>query len=224
MTFDEIMKQALNETIDERLNQMLAITPKPKFSLSYRIWEYKTLKDFRKNQCDNGWTLRKARRVVTTVMLATTIVLALTACTVVGITTGRFSFDNKHDYSELFTASLSSDKTCIEEYYGLPKEDGWEILELNKTIVSTLINYKKGEKKVYFGQRLIHGYIGNVNTENAKIEPLSLYEENDGFFIEYQSGECGIYWIFDGYLFDLGGNITKNEAINLALSTKIVVF
>lgn len=66
--------------------------------------------------------------------------------------------------------------------------------------------------------------MGNVNTEKAVVEPMSLYEENDGFFVDFGGGECALYWIYDGYLFDLGGNITKNEAINLAYSIKIIFF
>ncbi len=80
-------------------------------------------------------------------------------------------------------------------------------------------------KKVTFGQRIItEGTIGNINTENTVIESMTLYEKNDVFFIRHQSGSCSLYWLYDGYLFDLGGNIAQNEAMNLALSTKIIEF
>lgn len=63
-----------------------------------------------------------------------------------------------------------------------------------------------------------------IDTENTVVEPMALYEENDGFFIKHQNGSCSLYWLYNGYLFDLGGNITKKEAIDLALSTKTIVF
>ncbi|MCM1277100.1 MAG: hypothetical protein NC299_17360, partial [Lachnospiraceae bacterium] len=36
---------------------------------------------------------------------------------------------DKKEYSKMFIESLSSDKTKIEEYYGLPVEDGWEVTD-----------------------------------------------------------------------------------------------
>ena len=66
--------------------------------------------------------------------------------------------------------------------------------------------------------------MSNVNTENSDVQAISLFDKNDGFFIAYQNGDCGLYWLYDGYLLILSGNITKDEAINLALSTKITEF
>ena len=53
---------------------------------------------------------------------------------------------------------------------------------------------------------------------------LSLYEENDGFLLDFGNNETLIYWIYDGYLLRFMGNINKSEAINLAYSTKIIEF
>ena len=64
--------------------------------------------------------------------------------------------------------------------------------------------------------------MGNINTEDAVVESMSLYEENDGFFIAFKGGDCGLYWIYDGYFLRLHGDFTKNEAVNLAYSIKII--
>lgn len=221
MTFDEKLAQALGSTAKARAEQMLIVTKKHRFSLAYRLWEYKTLRNLRKDRYDKRWTLRRARYVILAAIIASSLLLGVTAYAV-GITIGRYSFDTKPDYSKLFIESISSDKTSIEKYYGLPEEDGWRIVEYFVNDTETLINYKRNEKTIYFGQRVITGYIGNVNTEKEDVEPMSLYEKNDGFFIDFGEGECSLYWIYDGYLFDLGGNITKDEALNLAYSTKIV--
>lgn len=224
MTFDEISKQALSETVDERVEQMLSVTPKPGFSISYRLWERKALKNLCRNSYDSRWTLHRARRIVTTFIVAGAIVLTLTAGAVVGLSIGRFSFDDKREYSELFMSGLSSDKSCIEEYYGLPEEDGWITDYFYSDEYGTSIVYTRQNEIVSFSQNLIRGNMGNINTENAIIEPISIYEENDGFFIEYQSGENGLYWTYDGYLFNLIGNIDRNKMMNLAYSTKIIKF
>ncbi len=224
MTFDEILKQALGETVDQRVEQMLNVAPKPGFSLSYRLWERKVLKNLCQNRYDSRWTLHKARRIVATFIVAGAIVLTLTAGAIVGLSVGRFSFNDKREYSEMFMSGLSSDKACIEEYYGLPEEDGWIIDYFYSDEYGTAIVYTRKNEIVSFSQNLIRGNMGNINTENATIEPISIYEDNDGFFIEYQSGDSGLYWTNDGYLFNLIGNLDKNKAMNLAHSTKIIKF
>ena len=224
MSFDEMLSEALGETVDERIEKMLTVTPKPGFSLSYRLWEHKTLNNLRQNRSDNRWTLRKARRIVITVFAATIIMLTLTAFAVVGMTVGRFSFNDQQEYSELFLSKISSDKTCIEEFYGLPEEDGWNIDYFDDLTDSTMIRYTRGEYIVAFCQEIIHENMGHVNTENAKVESMSIYEENDGFFIAFQDGSFGLWWIYDGYLLSMTGNLDKNEMVNLAYSTKIVNF
>ncbi len=225
MTFDEMLKQALSETVDERVEKMLNVEPKPRFSLSYRLWERRTLKCLSRNQYDSRWTLHKARRIMTTLTITAAIILSLTACAVVNLMIGRFSFDDKSDYSKLFIEKLSSDKSRIEEYYGLPEEEGWVITDYGDLEDRILISYKRGEKIVSFEQTIIKdGNIGNINTENAVVEPMSIYEENDGFFIKFQHGDCGLWWIYDGYLFSVSGNLNKDELLNLAHSTKIVKY
>lgn len=222
MTFDEMLKQAFDETAEERAKQMLAVEKKHRFSLAYRLWERKMLRNLRRNRYDKHWTLRKARYVVTIIIAVSSLLLGVTSYAAVSAI-GRYSFDTKPDYSKLFIENHPSDKTTIEEYYGLPEENGWEIIDIYADEIDVSINYKSGEKKVNFGQRIIHeGSMGNINTEKADIEPLSLYTENDSFILVFRDDWCIIYWVNDGYLFSITGNINKIEAVELALSTKIV--
>ncbi len=221
MNFEEMLKQALSETADERVEKMLTVTKKHRFSLSYRLWEYRTLKQLRKNRHDNGWTLTKARHIVTAFFVAAAIVLTLTACAVIGTTMGRFTFDRRQDFSLVFTDKLPSDKARIniEELYGLPEEDGWKITNYYITPVMGTLEYECGDKRVRFSQRVIHE-MEAVDTRNADIEVISIYEENDGFAVKFEDGRCELLWTYDGYLFDILGRMDKNEAINTALSTK----
>lgn len=225
MTFDEKLAQALKESFEERVEQSLNSTSKHRFSLSYRLWERKMLHDIRRNRLDSRWTLHKARRVVTAIAIVTAVVLSLTGCAIVSLAIGRFSFDDKSDYSKLFIQNLSSDKIRIEEYYGLPEEDGWVIGDFYADDYGTTISYSRGDKSVTFSQRTIHKAAITVNTENAVVEPMSLYEENDGFFIAMNGGNCCyLCWIYDGYLFSAMGNLNKEELVNLVYSTKIINF
>lgn len=223
MNIDDIIAKALEEEFEERVEQYCTDTKKHRFSLAYRLWEYKTLRDLRKNRHNNRWTLRKARHVVAASIIAVSLLIGTTVYAAVVI--GRYSFETKPDHSKLFIENLSSDKTSFEEYYGLPKEDGWKLVNYDILSNSTMLNYECGEKKVTFCQNIIHeGNMGHINTEKADPEPVSLYEENDGFILAFREDCCDIYWVYDGYLLDLGGNITKDQAINLAYSTKIMDF
>lgn len=71
-----------------------------------------------------AWSLRKIRRVITAVICTMAVTFILSAGAIVGTTIGRFSLNDKREYSKLFMSSLSSDKTRFEEYYRLPEEDG----------------------------------------------------------------------------------------------------
>lgn len=223
MNIDEMIAQALKEDFEERVEQCAADTKKHHFSLAYRIWKHKTLNDLRKNKSNKHWTLGKARYAVAAMIAA----FSLLTCTVVfaAVVIGRYSFDKKSDYSKVFVENLRSDKTSFEEYYGLSEENGWELTNSETGNFSTLLSYENSGKKVTFIQRIIRsGNMGNVNTENAVPQPISIFEDNDGFALVFSESECAVYWVLDGYFFSLNGNITKDEAMNLALSTKIQSF
>lgn len=222
MTFDEKLAQALRNTAEERAERMLSVTKKHRFSLAYRLWKKKTLSNLRKNRLDHPYTLPKAR--ITVAIMTALILFAVMACTVVGTGNGRLSFVDKKKYSNLYVSSAGNDKTYFEEYYGLPEETGWECVYFSARETYTIVEYKRGDKGVIFQQELINTGHGNINTENAVIEPMSLYEENDGYFIKMQNGSCMLLWLYDGYLLEMRGKIDKNELLDLAYSTKIVDF
>ncbi len=222
MTFDEIMKQALSETIDDRLEQMQTVTPKPKFSLSYRLWERKTLRDLQRDRRNEHWTLKRARYIVVAMTVFLSLLIGGTAYAAV-VLIGRFGFEDRVDYSKMLIETHPSDKTVIEEYYGLPEDDGWELTDYDISESWSTLVYQRGETKVSFDQMLIHnGTMGNISTDRAEVESLSLYEENDGFLLDFGKDGTLICWIYDGYFLEIDGNIDKKEAIDLAHSTKIV--
>ncbi len=224
MTFNEKLMQALSEDYDERMSLCTAKEKDHKFSLAYRLWEHKFLRDLHRKRCNNSWTIKRARKCVN-VMLSVAMLFVLMGCAIVGTTIGRYAFNNRKTYSELFLEEHPSDKTRIEEYYGLPEEEGWEVVSFEELTGKVCISYKRGDKKIIFIQNIIQNNMGIVNTENAVAEPVSIYENEDGFFIALNGeSDYTLYWIYDGYLFNISGNFNKSELINLAHSTKIVDF
>lgn len=223
MTFDEKLTQALGEMFEERVEQSLSDKSKHRFSLAYRLWERKTLRDLCRGHCNERWTLKRARYIVAAMTATLSLLIGGTAYAAVVII-GRYGFVDKVDYSKVLIENHPLDKTFFEEYYGLPEEDGWELLDSYLDETWSILNYKRGDIKINFSQEIIHaGTMNNISTDRAKVEMLSLYEENDGFVLEFEDATL-IYWIYDGYLFEIFGNTNKNEAINLAHSTKIIYF
>ncbi len=221
MTVEEKLAQAFKETFDERTERVMKIEKKHRFSLAYRLWERKILYDIRRGRGNGHWTLKKTRYAVSAMIAAFSLLICGTAYAA-AVLIGRYGFEDKIDYSKVLIETHPSDKTIIEEYYGLPEEDGWELVERNAVYFSSTSNYRRGDIKITFLQETIHhGTMGNISTDRAKIEWLSLYEENDGFVLEFDDTSL-IYWIYDGYLLEMFGNIDKNEIIELVHSTKIV--
>ncbi len=98
MTFDEKLTRALGKTFDERMERRMSVPKGHRFSLAYRIWEYRTLKNFRRNYFDKRWTLRRARHIVTTAVIAvSSLLLGITVYAAIAI--GRYSLDTNPDYS-----------------------------------------------------------------------------------------------------------------------------
>ena len=219
-----MLKQALDETADERAAQMLNVEKKHRFSLAYRLWERKTLRDLRRNKEEKPLPLRKAKYALTAVIAASSLLLGVTAYAAIAAI-GRFYFnepsESKPNYSKLLIENHPSDKTAIEEYYGLDWDAKWTLNYSDTGAYTTLLYYTKEGRMISFSQNVIveSSYI---YTENSPIESVSLYEEDDGFFIEYQDGTAALYWIYDGYFFRMCGKLTKTEAMDLALSTKHV--
>lgn len=218
MTFEEKLAQALGETFEARMKERVTVTKKHRFSLSFGLWKHKTLHDLRKKQLDDHWTLRKARRTVMCVFSAAAVLFVIMGCAVVNTMIGKFSVDDK-----VLCNSLP-DKIYIEKYYCLPKEDGWVMTEFNGGSISTTARYEKNDKTVLFGQAISRQDMDQVNTENAAAEPMTIYEENDGFFITFPNGDCGLYWSYNGYQLSASGNLNKKDLVELAYSTKAVNF
>ena len=222
MTFEEKMAQAFKETFDERSERLMKVEKKHRFSLAYRLWERKTIRDLRRNRRDEHWTLKRARYIVAAMTVAISLSIGGTAYAAV-VMIGRYGFEDKIEYSKLLIENHPSDKTSFEEYYGLPEEDDWELTNSYIGKSFTLLNYERGDIKIRFVQEIINnGTMGNISTDRAEIEPLSLYEENDGFVLDFGNDDTLLCWIYDGYLFILSGNMHKTELINLAYSTKTV--
>lgn len=195
MNFNEKLSKALEDSAEERMEEMCEVEKKHRFSLAYRLWERRTL-DRLSGGVQQKVSLRRLRYMLTVTIAASLVLIGATVSAVVVANT-RYSFEDHSEYSKLFIEKLHSDKEVIEEYYALPEEDGWQIKEAYVNELSTMICYKQNEKNVAFSQFIIlDNYWGNVSTEKAVVEQMTLYEEDDAIYIDHATAavvllQCG---------------------------------
>lgn len=224
MKFEDKLAQAFKETLDERTEKLMKVEKKHLFSLAYRLWERKMLRDLRRNRVDKRWSLKRARYAAAAMITAFALLIGGSAYAAI-IISSRFAFEDTVDYTRLLVEKHPSDKTTFEEYYGLPQEDDWEITyaDLEHFNTQLRLKYKRGDSMVIFLQKLVHeGNMEQFYDKNADVEILSLYSDTDGFLIKPEKGDASICWVYDGYFFRIVGDFDKEEAINLAYSTKII--
>lgn len=221
MTFDEKLTQALGDTMEKRLEHRCTVTKKHRFSLSYKLWKRRMIKNLKHNCYKRQPTIRKTRYALLAVIIAASLFLGATAYAVSNVI-GRYFFDPQPDHSRLHISNMQTDKEKLEEYYGLSEDDGWKIIDYFANDELTLIGYERNGVEITFSQDIIQEDMGTVNTEDVTVESISIFEENDGFYINYGDSLILLEWIYDGYLFGISGNIAKDEAINLAYSIKII--
>ena len=218
MKFEEKLAQAFKETCDERAERLMKIEKKHRFSLSYKLWEWKMLRDLRRNRVDKRWTLRRARYAVTAMFAAFALLIGGTTY---GAAKSRvFRFEEGKKQTNLFLERYSTDKTSFEEIYWLPPEDGWTFANIQTTIARTAIrfHFRRGDTLVIFWQNLIEDYrLGHIYNEYPDIEPVSVNSENDGFVTDYRGDGTTLGWVYDGYYFEMVcKNMSGDELIELA--------
>lgn len=220
MKFEDMAAEEMMNTLDERLSHYSANLSKHHFSLAYRIRRYQTIKAASQgSKVSHRFTVKRVRYVLLSIILAAFL---LTGFTVL-FTIGRFTFFDYSDHSAIFLSRSPDDKAKIDNIYGLPEEDGWKLTDSFSDETWSTRDYIRGKTKIAFMQSINNfGTMGNISTDRAKIEMLSLYSKNDGFMLDFGNDDSLIYWIYDGYLFSISGNVDKNEAIKLAHSTKII--
>lgn len=221
MTFDEKLTQALKESFEERVEQSISSPEKHRFSLSYRLWERKMLRDIRRNRVDKRWTLRRARYAVVAMFAAFTLLVGGTAYGAAKIR--GFRFEENPKQTNLFLESYSTDKTTFEELYWLPEDGGWILTNCGLFGIdnnSLRLHFMRGDTLVIFYQNLIREYpMGHIFNEYPDIEMLSIYSENDGFITDHRGDGMTLGWLYDGYFFEiLCDDMSKDELIELAHS------
>lgn len=223
MTFEEKLAQAFKETLDERTENLMRVEKKHRFSLAYRIWERKILRDLRRNRVDKRWSLKRARYAAAAMITAFALLIGGTAYGAVALSR-RFMPRDTDYYIAMLIEKSPEDKSSFEEFYGLSEEDGWELkdFQIHDGVVAKS-KFTRGDKAVIFTQMLFYADEIHIDKGKADIEMYSFYSEDDGFVQNYKyKNYTKIYWLCDGYILTIYSDMNKDDLIKLAYSTKII--
>ena len=111
---------------------------------------------------------------------------------------------------------------AIESKYGITKGiDGYEVIYEEQHENNRALDYSKDNIIVSFEQRVVDGFTGYYNTEDAAIEHIDInghdamgwLDNNKYYHLIWNNGE---------YVIELGSNIGKDELIEIAKSVQKV--
>lgn len=165
------------------------------------------------------------KKLAVTMSVVVSAVLLTAAAGAVYFGARGFLFDVHNTHSNVSVDfSVYDIKDTIEEVYLLPKGCGYEMVnEINDDFIR-ITEYESDEKKLVLSQ-YSKTFASDLmaNTENSVIEEV---EVNDGmgYILSHQGDKAEstveICWVYDEYVFEIIGNIDKDELIRLAESIR----
>ena len=126
MTFDEKLAIALDESANEQLERYSS-GKSPNFSLSYKIWRVRVIKQAAGSSRSGRCTVKRVRLMILAIILASCAVTGITAYGL-GISMGRYRIEFAPRWrSTLRVDSADTDRTVIEQYYGMSKQTAYSL-------------------------------------------------------------------------------------------------
>lgn len=216
--------RAFEETAVSRIIEKVPQMPDHKFS---RRFERKMKKLIR-----YGYRELVRYHKVTVKRLFICITAALIAAVVMALSVGAVRDFFKNFFMEVFgthtTVQTFSDNinapASIEDVYMIDVPNGFDIIyrdEIFEWSPFIAYIYRKDNEYIFFNQFLKSEYDVNVNTENRPLDYVEI-DGNDGYIVDLGNNEYYISWDNGDYIFDISGNISKDELIEVANSVQKV--
>lgn len=225
------LKKALEVSFEQRSEKELLSAELPeehKFSERHNS----KMKDFiySRRSVSYRWFGTKKRCALSIAVICLSII-TLTACTVavrkpvrnfiVSVFDGHYKVDFNSGDSSNEIEDISQCEKITETYELTVIPEGYvkESTQSGQTYVCTY--YSKNGKKMFFGQ-YPDGIYRDVYL-NGNSNPESVYDENGQEYLiaDVEEGIC-VLWNKGDYILHLTGNFTKEEALELCKSAKIV--
>lgn len=187
-------------------------------------------KNTSKMHADNRPKIQRPQKLTLkyAVMLAALIFLAaLAGCTVAYFTSQDFRGEVHKEYTRIFPTNTENCPATIEEKYYLPElPEEFEVYETEQTSLNVYISYRdySTRETIVFRQIVKPDFpTMHLNTEQCDFQEVDI-NGHCALLLDYNSiGKkySGVIWDNGDYVIELCGNLSKNQIIDLAKSTKI---
>lgn len=161
-------------------------------------------------------------RKITVKRLWICITAALIAATIMALNVGAIRDFFHKFFMEVFdthTTVQSNEITNTPEYiydeFTIELSDDFALSNTFESNIMNRYEYINGSKYIFFSQTVKSVYDVDVNTENHFLEYVSV-NGKDGYLIDLGNEEFYISWDNGDYMFEITGNVGKNELISIA--------
>lgn len=232
---EEIFIEVLAEVCDEEIAELNKFPPfKP--SLRHRYAMMLIFSSFAKRSrrmTDERRRASAAKRRPSRLSTKLIILIAVIVCA--ALLTGAiliyisnsFRGTVNEDNTRLFPINTENCPTTIEYEYYLPVlPDGFEMVNHDVSSVYIFTEYKNAQtgQIIALAQRTKEKYSRRLNTEDNNFEEIEV-NGHKGIYIYFSDVEhirSIVIWDNDDYIFELEGDLPKNELLDLAKSTKVI--
>ena len=166
--------------------------------------------------------LRFNRRML--LVYLTIILLALTACAAAKII-GDFIYEKYEDNTELFALNVEGAPTVIEEVYDIAVvPEGYYAVSTILTRTQHIIGYSdiSSDKTIVLRQSTKANFNIHYNTEGHAFEKTTV-NGLPALFIDFSEDDYvggSVIWDNGDYIFEVNGDMPKNDVIKLAENVK----
>lgn len=148
------------------------------------------------------------------------IILALFAITAAALSISEFNRKEHLNNTELFIADAENSPKTIEKIYCLSKTpDGYELSEQITDSWGSSISYiNKENRTLTFSQSVKEDYDVHFDSEYHTLEEV-VVNNHYGLYMDFSDTEHAsgiIVWDDGDYIFEIFGDLSKNELLNLA--------
>lgn len=208
---DTQLKKAFEETLEARIISTVPDMPDHRFSLQFE----RKMKRLEGGGAPARLTPRRLFICVTVALIA-----AVLAASYVGAVRDFFKsfFTEKFKtHTAVRSADASEAPETIAEVYAVDVPVGFESTfeeqpdEYSQFITS---EYENGDKYIIFTQYVKQSFNVMVDTENQPMEHINV-NGCEGYIIQLDDVSFYISWDNGDYIFDIEGNIGKDELINV---------
>ena len=232
---EDILKRILQEISDEEIAEY---RKKPAFkpSLRHRIAMKRIFARFEKNtrqteSVSEPFLTAPNKHIRLSARLLIIIAVIVCAALLTGAVTVYIS-ESFHgtvypDNTQLFAVDMENCLTTIEYKYYLSKlPEGFEQVEQITTPFDVDTMYKNEflEQTIRFSQYTKNHFSTHYNTEYHDFEEIEINGHN-GLCLDFSDDEHNdslIVWDNEDYILEISGDLTKNDAINLAKSAEVL--